>query len=392
MKKNIILLTILFLFINIVYAQNRSIVFETGKWQEIKDKAKKENKIIFVDCYTTWCGPCKWMSKNIFTNDTAADFYNNSFICAKFDMEKGEGLDIAKEYGIKAYPTFIFIDGDGKLVHRGCGSQPLKSFIELGNNALNPEKQLLKLEEQFNTGKRNASFILSYLQALDAGCANTTKVKEDYFKTQKEADLISQVNWSIFFQFDNSFKSKEFIYLVNHKEDFAKLYTMDSVNLKINTTIENELYRTTRNDKTGKAFDDFIKDIESLKLPNIEELKLKGKMNLAAGNNNWEDYAATAIIYIDKYKLNDANTLNEVAWNFFEKITNKDLLEKAANWAKQSVKLSPRSANYDTYANLMFKLGNKEEAIKLEEQALKLAKESGESTIDYEKKIEEFKK
>ena len=57
-------------------AQNREIKFEQGNWAGILEKAKKENKIIYLDCYTTWCGPCKWMAKNVFTNDTAADFYN----------------------------------------------------------------------------------------------------------------------------------------------------------------------------------------------------------------------------------------------------------------------------------------------------------------------------
>jgi len=332
------------------------------------------------------------MAKNMFTNDTVADFYNKNFICAQFDMEKDEGPGLAKEYGIRAYPTFLFVDGNGKLIHRGCGSQPLKSFMELGSNALNPDKQLAKLEEQFNAGKREASFILSYLYALDAGCASTEKVKDEYFITQKESDLTSRTNWTIFYQFDNNYKSREFKYLLNHQENFSEIYTKDSVNMKINSTIDKELYRVTHKDKTGKAFDEFIKDIEQLNLPNKEEIKIKGKMNLAVVNGKWKDYADNAVVYIDKYKMDDPNTLNEVAWNFYEKITDKTLLEKAAGWAKQSVTLKPGAFNYDTYACLMFKLGNKEEAIKLEEQALKLAKESGESTSDYEKKIEEFKK
>lgn len=392
MKKILLTLLGILIFASFSYTQNRSITFETGKWQAIKEKAKKENKIIFVDCYTSWCGPCKWMAKNIFTNDTVADFFNQNFICAKFDMEKDEGLVIAKEYGIKAYPTFIFVDGDGKLLHRGCGSQPKKSFLELASSALNPEKQLMKLDEQFNNGKREASFILLYLRALDAGCANTTKVKEEYFKTQNESDLTSGMNWKIFFQFDDSYTSREFKYFLSHKEDFAKLYTMDSVNMKINSTIDNELYKVTYKDKTGKAFDEFIKEIESYNLPNYEEIKLKGKMNKAVVKGDWKEYGDIASIYIEKYKMNDPYTLNEVAWKFYEKVSNKALLEKAVLWSKQSVYLNPSSAYYDTYACLTFKLGKKEEAIRLEEQALKLAKENGESTSDYEKQLEEFKK
>src|SRR3989304_4987727 len=73
----------------------KGIHFEQATFSEILAKAKKENKMVMVDAYTTWCGPCKWMAKNIFPNDTVADFYNKHFINAKFDMEKGEGKILA---------------------------------------------------------------------------------------------------------------------------------------------------------------------------------------------------------------------------------------------------------------------------------------------------------
>ena len=57
------------------YAQNRSIEFDHSDWKALLEKANKENKLVFVDCFTTWCGPCKWMAKNVFTNDTVADFF-----------------------------------------------------------------------------------------------------------------------------------------------------------------------------------------------------------------------------------------------------------------------------------------------------------------------------
>src|SRR6185503_10815231 len=95
-------------------------------------RAKKEKKMIMVDAFTTWCGPCKWMAKNIFPNDTVAEFYNKNFINAKIDMEKGEGPDLAKKYEVGCYPTFLFIDGNGQLIHRQSGGGEVKSFIQLG--------------------------------------------------------------------------------------------------------------------------------------------------------------------------------------------------------------------------------------------------------------------
>ena len=95
--KNLLLSLTLFFSLSAI-AQNRQITFETGDLASVFARAKKENKLIFVDAMTTWCGPCKQMAKHVFTNDTVADYFNANFVSYKFDMEKGEGLDFAKKY------------------------------------------------------------------------------------------------------------------------------------------------------------------------------------------------------------------------------------------------------------------------------------------------------
>ena len=78
------------------YSQDRSINFTDKSWQEIVAMAKQQNRLIFLDAYASWCGPCKWMAANMFTNDSIADYYNKTFICASIDMEKGEGLNLGQ--------------------------------------------------------------------------------------------------------------------------------------------------------------------------------------------------------------------------------------------------------------------------------------------------------
>ncbi|HEY8388205.1 MAG TPA: DUF255 domain-containing protein [Parasegetibacter sp.] len=118
----------------------RSIQFDSDSWNSILAKAKKENKLIFLDAYTEWCRPCLLMAKNVFTLDTVADFYNKNFINVSMDMEKGDGPELAKKYGIKAYPDFIFVDGNGNAVFRGSGYMEAEKFITLGENALKAQK------------------------------------------------------------------------------------------------------------------------------------------------------------------------------------------------------------------------------------------------------------
>ncbi|MFM9944264.1 MAG: thioredoxin family protein [Bacteroidia bacterium] len=112
------------------------IKFFHGSLKEAKAKAKKENKLIFIDCYTTWCGPCKSMAKKTFVNKEVGEYFNKNFICLKIDMEQGEGPALAGSYSVEAYPTYLFIDSKGTLKHRDLGFIDASRFIEVGKTAL----------------------------------------------------------------------------------------------------------------------------------------------------------------------------------------------------------------------------------------------------------------
>ncbi len=130
MKKQLFLLFLLVVITFTVVAQNRKIQFEEGNWQSILNKAQKNKKIIFIDCYATWCGPCKMLDKNVFTNDAVADYFNKNFINYKSDMEKGEGVTLAKKFAVRAYPTMIFLNDKGEILHTVVGYRNPQQLIE----------------------------------------------------------------------------------------------------------------------------------------------------------------------------------------------------------------------------------------------------------------------
>jgi thioredoxin-related protein len=140
MKK---ILTAFLIILSVLSFAQEGIKFETSDFKTILAKAKKENKLIFLDAYTTWCGPCKLMAKNIFTLKSVGDHYNANFVNAKIDMEKGEGIDIAKKYDVKVFPTYLFIDGNGELVHRTVGYVPRKNLYNLQKMPVILQKELL---------------------------------------------------------------------------------------------------------------------------------------------------------------------------------------------------------------------------------------------------------
>lgn len=112
------------------------IEFFHGTWDEAVALAHKKNKVIFVDAYTDWCGPCKMMTAQTFTDPQLGAFFNENFINVKLDMEKGEGPAFARTYGVNAYPTLLFIgSSDKQVVHRVLGFRPAEAFLGEGKIA-----------------------------------------------------------------------------------------------------------------------------------------------------------------------------------------------------------------------------------------------------------------
>jgi LPXTG-motif cell wall-anchored protein len=108
----------------------QGIIFEEIPFEKALTKAKEENKLLFMDCYTEWCGPCKVMSRNVFVRREVGDFFNANLVNLKMDMEKGEGIALAKRYAVKAYPTMLLIRPDGTVQHRLVGSLDVLTLLE----------------------------------------------------------------------------------------------------------------------------------------------------------------------------------------------------------------------------------------------------------------------
>ena len=161
--KRIVLLLISFVFMAGLKAQTPlRIIYKPGTWADIQAQAKKSNAIIFVDAYATWCGPCKWMAQNVFNDSTVANYYNSHFLCYQLDQEKGEGPDFAKQYQVSAYPTFLFIDGNGQMIHKVVGEMEVKAFLQAGKIALDPTANLLALKTRYQNGDRSRDFLYDF--------------------------------------------------------------------------------------------------------------------------------------------------------------------------------------------------------------------------------------
>lgn len=112
------------------------IIFEKGNLAEAMAKAKKEDKLLFVDCYTIWCGPCKRMSNQVFVQEAVGAVYNKQFINVKLDMEQKDGIELNKKHPVTSYPTLLFMDGDGNIVKKIIGAQNADNLLKIASEVI----------------------------------------------------------------------------------------------------------------------------------------------------------------------------------------------------------------------------------------------------------------
>lgn len=108
-----------------------AIEFTNAPWEDVLAKAKVENKIIFLDIYASWCGPCKMLKRTTFTDKEVGAFFNTHFVNVTLDGEQGEGLVMSKRYQLQAYPTLLFIFPDGSVKREAVGYHSPKKLLEV---------------------------------------------------------------------------------------------------------------------------------------------------------------------------------------------------------------------------------------------------------------------
>jgi thioredoxin-related protein len=372
------------------FAQNRSINFETSTFSDIKAKAKKENKLIFVDAYAEWCGPCKWMAANIFTNDTVADYFNDKFISAQIDMEKGEGPGISIYYEVHCYPNLLFIDGDGNLVHRSAGAMDTKHFIALAEDALNPEKRFSKLKSEYETRKSDPKFVYEYLNVISRTCLPFEDIVSDYFNSMNDEELSGRTSWNILRDYTSDFRSRQFIYLINNEDKFKEKYSGDSVDAVIkNALMSSGLNIIFNPDMKESDYISFKNEITNLKSSVINEVLFQLDLNYFYKDENWKKFIDLAIEKGDNY-FKDLSDFNKISWTIYEHSDDTVSLQKAAGWMQKTLEdvNNQEWYAYDTYAAVLFKLNKKGDAKAAGLKAVELAKAGNLGEDEYKSTIE----
>jgi len=222
-------------------------------WEAMLAQAKKEKKNIFLDAYTVWCGPCKALDARVFPNSQLAEYFNKSFVNVKYDMEKGDGRDLAKRYDVKAYPTMMLIDAEGKLLHRIVGYTEVDNLLAAIKDAM-AGNTFQAMEQQYAEGDRSPAFIGKYIHMLDNAYFRdkAQAIALDYLSRKPVKQLTDTTLWNIAGKYITDPYGRPYQYIFDHIRSFPKGLREEVTN-HVSTVLEKEVEKMTLEDKAGKV-------------------------------------------------------------------------------------------------------------------------------------------
>ena len=193
---------------------------ENESWNAVKSKAVKENRMIFMDCYTSWCGPCKGLAQNVFPQPKVGEFLNSNFVCCKYDMEKGEGIMLYKKYkdNIPGFPTMLVINPvDESIVHKVVGYTEPDALITALQDGLDG-KTLAVFQKRYEAGERSLELIKDYCKALDVAYDQGTKEKvvRDYIESMTLDSLMNKELLELYLPYLNDAYSTQYGYVLKN--------------------------------------------------------------------------------------------------------------------------------------------------------------------------------
>lgn len=195
--------------------------FRNLTFDQALEAAAKENKLIFIDFYTTWCRPCKQMAEVVFPNPEVGRFMNSKFVAVKYDAEK-EGKALAARFKVTAYPTFLILNAKGEVQFDIKGSMPPDAFIAKLDSSIDPEWSATAMAERYQSGERTPELINRYaLHIMQQNKeAEGFEIIDGYFNSLDEAAKLREENVFLYTRYTIDWNNAKAKFMVANKDRF----------------------------------------------------------------------------------------------------------------------------------------------------------------------------
>lgn len=377
MKKVSLACFLLFFAFHVLFAQdNNGIRFRPITFDEAIVAAKKEKKPIFLHAYATWCHFCENMRDSIYPDPRVGEFFNTNFVCIKMDMEK-EGAQLNKKLNVQKYPALVFFDYNNTVMaHRVSGQTTVAELLEIGKDALDTTKQLRHFEQRYYSKTATPKEVYTYLKMLDKAGLDNQVALNAYLNNLSDADLLTQENWRIMYDLYREVETTAMQKVIRNRAAYTKTYTADSIDNKILSMYTGVLMQKVQKLDT-LGYNNILDKLRRSGLDITEKIIAFAELNKSKVRSDWKRYQVEAVPFIDKYCQDDYRRLNEIAYNFYERVYDPAMLAKALEWSQKAVKLQHTIRNNYTLACLHYKIGNKKEALETCRLTIEMAKKNG---------------
>lgn len=374
-------------------------------WDAVIQKAKSENKYIFIDAYATWCTPCKRMDKETYPKESVGSFMNEKFISIKVQMDTSINDDeatkawykdahiIQTKYQVNGFPTFLYFSPDGEIVHRFTGAVSDNVLIAISKRALDPDRQFYTLVKRYTQGGKDYDK-MKYLVRTSREMGEkelAERITKDYFKNylQKQPPSVLLAKPEIEFIIANlshvKIQDNVFQFFYNNVDAVNRI--MDSKDISqsmVSFVISREKVnqKIWPNNKPVSEVPKWEKLYETLKKEYNEyfaqRVILGAKLRWYNEKKDWPNILKYNIEKIEKQGIDTTGygkaLLNNMIWDVIFKHSNKrEELEKGILWMEKILETAQDDPTYmDTYANLLYKVGRKDEAIQWETKAAEI--------------------
>ncbi len=287
--------------------------------EQASAKAKAENKLIFLDCYTQWCGPCKKMAREVFPLAEVGEVMNPKFVSIKIDMESAYGAPLAKKLQIQAYPTFVIFNADAQEISRFLGYHAASDFLKVLEEK-GKDDASAALKARFDAGERDPQFLQEYLASLTAAYKGdeANNVAEAILEGKEESFAADSTLRMIFFRNVTNPFAKAFVYTAKHPEALKAAMGAMPVEMKIQNVLGN-YQRQLINEADGTAtldqarFDKFSALLDELGVANADHYRLQTLITLSEKQKDFPAYVG----YVKQYLANpalDADDMQLARW------------------------------------------------------------------------------
>ncbi len=387
MKNIIRVFSLLFLlsFIFSAAVQAQGIEFFHGTWQEALAKAKAEEKLIFVDAFASWCGPCKRMAKETFPDEKVGEYFNANFLCLKIDMEKGENAEFAGKYPVNSYPTLMFIDDSGKLVMKEIGAKSVDQLLETGKKAMGKNDRSIDYEKKYEAGDRDPKMQFDYVRALNASGKSSLKVTNDYLNSQQ--DLTTDFNLRFIFEGAVEADSRVFGMLLKYQDKIVAIMGQEQVNTKVEKACKNTLDKAIEF-KSEPLLAEAKAKMKAGNTARAAAFAVEADMSFYKAVKDAGKFLKAANTYQKTEVKNNAAKLHELTISLIRAFPeDKKVVSQAAKWAQKAAETGGLAEYWMTLAGVYKMQGDNKKARSI---ALKAKEIVGESDAMLKNKIEYF--